>query len=440
MKRLIEEDLVQWKHRTNRKPLLLSGIRQVGKTWTVQAFGRQHYKEMLVVNFDKESRFADIFRKSKAPSKIIQEFSLLYGKKYKPSETLLFLDEIQSCNEALNALKYFSEDQEDWHVIAAGSYLGVTLAKGESFPVGKVDFLELMPMTFPEFLMAQHQEVLADWLMTLDRIEPISEPVFDKLKELFREYYIVGGMPEAVQSWCISKDLVALEKVQTSILNAYYRDFSKYPPSSVIPRILGVWNSVVGQLSKDNRKFMFSEIGKGARAREYETAMDWLVAGGYIHKVKAVEKLDIPLSGYAREDHFKILMPDAGLLRMKAEYPASAFSELYDSANVPFKGALAENLVFQQLRHAYPGTLYYWADARHSTDFLLQMGTEVYPVEVKYGENTKSPSLTRLLEQNPKRVGIRYSMRNLSMDGSILNIPIPLVCATFRLLESISDT
>lgn len=440
MKRLIEEDLVQWKHRTNRKPLLLSGIRQVGKTWTVQAFGRQHYKEMLVVNFDKESRFADIFRKSKAPSKIIQEFSLLYGKKYKPSETLLFLDEIQSCNEALNALKYFSEDQEDWHVIAAGSYLGVTLAKGESFPVGKVDFLELMPMTFPEFLMAQHQEVLADWLMTLDRIEPISEPVFDKLKELFREYYIVGGMPEAVQSWCISKDLVALEKVQTSILNAYYRDFSKYPPSSVIPRILGVWNSVVGQLSKDNRKFMFSEIGKGARAREYETAMDWLVAGGYIHKVKAVEKLDIPLSGYAREDHFKILMPDAGLLRMKAEYPASAFSELYDSANVPFKGALAENLVFQQLRHAYPGTLYYWADARHSTDFLLQMGTEVYPVEVKYGENTKSSSLTRLLEQNPKRVGIRYSMRNLSMDGSILNIPIPLVCATFRLLESISDT
>ena len=438
MKRLIEADLLRWKQHRERKPLLLSGIRQVGKTWTVEAFGKQHYKEMLVVNFDKEPLYADIFRKSKTPSRILQEFALLNGKHYEPRDTLLFLDEVQSCNEALNALKYFSEDSEDWHVIAAGSYLGVTLSKGESFPVGKVDFLELMPMTFPEFLMAQNQDVLADWLMSLDRIEPISAPVFDKLKELFREYYIVGGMPEAVQTWCLGKDLVALEKVQTGILNAYYRDFSKYPPSAVIPRILGVWNSVVGQLAKDNRKFMYSEIGKGARAREYETAMDWLVAGGYVHRVKAVEKLDIPLAGYAREDHFKILMPDVGLLRVKAEYPASAFSELHASANMPFKGALAENMVFQQLRHAYPGTLYYWADARHSTDFLLQVGTNIYPVEVKYGENTKSRSLTRLLEQNPKRIGIRYSMRNLSMDGAILNIPIPLVCATNRLIEAIT--
>ncbi len=438
MKRLIEDDLACWKQRKDRKPLLLTGIRQVGKTWTVQEFGRKHFKDMLVVNFDKEPMFADIFRKSKSPSKIIQEFALLNGKTYSPHDTLLFLDEIQGCNEALNALKYFAEDNEEWHVIAAGSYFGITLSKGESFPVGKVEFLELMPMSFTEFLMAQHQDALADWIRTLDRIELLSEPVFEKLKALFREYYIVGGMPEAVQSWSLNKDYMTLEKVQNGILNAYYRDFSKYPPSAVIPRILGVWNSVVSQLSKDNRKFMFSEIDKGARAREYELAMDWLIAGGYIHKVKAVEKLDIPLSGYAREAHFKIFMPDVGLLRVKAEYPVSAFSELNDSVNVPFKGALAENMVFQQLRHAYPGTLYYWADARYSTDFLLQVGMDVFPVEVRYGENIKSPSLTRLLEQNPKRVGIRYSMRNLSMDGSILNIPLPLVSATFRLLHSLS--
>ena len=439
MKRLIEADLLHWKKREDRKPLLLSGIRQVGKTWTVQAFGRQHFKEMLVVNFEKEPRYADIFRKTKTPSKIMQEFALLHGKTYEPRDTLLFLDEVQSCNEALNALKYFAEDSEIWHVIAAGSYLGITLSKGESFPVGKVEFLELMPMTFPEFLMAQQQDVLAEWIQALDHIEPLSDPVFDKLKGLFREYYIVGGMPEAVHTWSLNKDYETLGKVQNGILNAYYRDFSKYPPSSTIPRILGVWDSVVSQLSKDNRKFMFSEIDKGARAREYEGAMDWLVAGGYIHKVKSVGKLDIPLAGYAREAHFKIYMPDVGLLRVKAEYPVSAFSEVYDAANVPFKGALAENMVFQQLRHAYPGTLYYWADMRYSTDFLLQVGAGIHPVEVKYGENIKSPSLTRLLEQNPGMLGIRYSMRNLSLDGSILNIPLPLVSATFRLLDSLAS-
>lgn len=437
MKRLIEENLIQWKQGKNRKPLLVTGIRQVGKTWTIREFGKQHFKEVLVINFDQEPSYADIFRKSKTPAKILQEFALLNGKSYDPRDTLLFLDEIQSCNEALNALKYFAEDDAEWHVIGAGSYLGITLSRGESFPVGKVEFLELMPMTFPEFLLAQNQEILVEWMQRLDRPDPLSEPVFEKLKVLFREYYIVGGMPEAVLSWCMNKDVTLLEKVQNNILNAYYRDFSKYPPSNIIPRILGVWNSIVNQLSKDNRKFKFSGIDKGARAREYETAMDWLLAGGYIHKVKAVFKLEIPLAGYADEAHFKIYMPDVGLLRAKAEYPASGFSMLNDAVNIPFRGAIAENMVFQQLRHAVPGTLHYWANTRFSTDFVMQVGTVIIPVEVKYGENVKSPSLTHLLEQNPSMLGIRYSMRNLSLDGRILNIPLPLASATSRLIDAI---
>ncbi len=436
MKRLIEDELIAWKHNADRKPLLINGIRQVGKTWIVKEFGRNHFFDVIYLNFDLEPHLADVFEKSKDPKKILLELSIYFEKAIQTKETLLFFDEIQSCNAALNALKYFEEAEEPYYVIGAGSYLGITLAKGESFPVGKVDIIELMPMTFIEFLMAQRQDEMVSYINAIQKVEIISQPVFLKMMDFFREYYIVGGMPEAVKTWIKQKDVVALEKVQNNILNAYYRDFSKYPPTQLIPRLLGIWNAVVGQLSKVNRKFKYSEIDKGARAREYESAMDWLLAGGYLQKVKKVEKPELPLASYVNESHFKIYMPDVGLLRMKAEYPASAFSILSDDINIPFKGALAENVVFQELRYAHQGSLYYWSNDRYEVDFVLQEGMQVYPVEVKYGENVKSISLANLLEKYPQMIGIRYSMKNLSYDGRILNIPLPLAGVTFNIIRN----
>ncbi len=439
MKRLIEGDLLKWKKNPNRKPLLINGIRQVGKTWLVKDFGSRHFPEFLYVNFDLEPAMADIFRKTKDPGKIILELSIFFGKKIDTKQTLVFFDEIQSCNEALNSLKYFEEADEEYYIIGAGSNLGITLSKGDSFPVGKVDFIELSPMSFKEFLIANQQDMLVSYMESIDTIEEIPAALFEKMKDLFREYYIVGGMPEAVNDWIIHKDIAGLEKIQTNILNAYYRDFSKYPPSHMIPRILGVWDAVVPQLSKENRKFKYSEIDKGARAREYETALDWLLAGGYIHKVKKIDKAEIPLIGYTNENHFKIFMPDIGLLRKKAEYPASAFSSLNEGVNLPFKGAMAENAVFQELRNVHPTGIFYWSNQQYEIDFVIQRELRVYPIEVKYGENIKSRSLTKFLELHPELTGVRYSMKNLAYDGRILNIPLPLIGETSRILKTLED-
>jgi len=437
MKRLIEFDLMQWKLNENRKPLLVNGIRQVGKTFIIKEFGNTQFEDMIYINFDLEPMLCDVFKRTKDPKKILQDLSIYSEKRIDSQKTLIFFDEIQSCNEALNSLKYFDEAVESYYIIGAGSYLGITLAKGESFPVGKVELIELLPMTFCEFLLAQKQDALVDYIETIAVDQHLSVPIFEKVKDFYREYYIVGGMPEAVKTWVQTKDVEALEKVQTNILNAYYRDFSKYPPSQIIPRILGVWNAIVNQLSKENRKFQYSEIDKGARAREYESALDWLLAGGYIHKVKMINKLELPLLGYASDTHFKIYMPDTGLLRKKAEYPASALSVVSDHSNITFKGALAENMVFQELRHAYSGSVFYWANTRQEIDFIIQYDRYIIPIEVKYGENIKSSSLSKLLDTFPDMIGVRYSMKNLSYDGRILNIPIPMVSETMRLLKQI---
>lgn len=437
MKRFIEVELLKWKENRNRKPLLINGIRQVGKTWIVKDFGMRHFKDFIYVNFDLEPSLGDIFKKTKDPKKILLELSIYFEKSIHYEETLIFLDEIQSCNEALNALKYFDEAEEAYYVIGAGSYLGITLSKGNSFPVGKVDLIELKPMTFKEFLIAQNQEMLVQYMESISQIEAISEPLFDKMKDFLREYYIVGGMPEAVQTWVESKDIENLEKVQTNILNAYYRDFSKYPPTQMMPRILGIWDSVVNQLSKENRKFKYSDIDKGARAREYETALDWLIAGSYIHKVNKIDKLEVPLMGYTNQDHFKIYMPDIGLLRKKAQYPASAFSQANDNVNIPFKGALSENIVFQELGYLHQQGIFYYTNPPYEIDFVIQKEMGIYPMEVKYGENVKSRSMTKLLESHETCIGIRYSMKNLSFDGRILNIPLPLIGETFRLISMV---
>jgi len=432
MKRFIEEKLLDWKNQESRKPLLLNGIRQVGKTWSIKYFGENYFDNFLYVNFDLEPGYGDIFKRSKNPEKILFELSILFEQKIDPKTTLIFFDEIQISNEALNSLKYFCEASEDYYIIGAGSYLGITLSRGASFPVGKVEMIELKPMTFKEFLLASGQGMLVDYIESIDRIEPISEPIFARLNDYLREYYLAGGMPEAVKIWSDTRDYKQLEKVQENIINAYFRDFSKYPPSNMVPKIVGIWDSVVSQVSRENRKFKYSEINKGARAREYKNALEWLTTGNYLSKVTMVNKYELPLKGYENIKHFKVYMPDTGLLRKMSDYPVSSLLGISEDENIPFKGALAENYVLQELNAAYTRTAYYWAKNNYEMDFVIQMDNYVLPIEVKAGQNVKSRSMAKVLESLDK--GVRVSMRNLKYDGKILNVPLVLTSELVRLV------
>ena len=432
MKRFIEEKLLDWKNQESRKPLLLNGIRQVGKTWSIKYFGENYFDNFLYVNFDLEPGYGDIFKRSKNPEKILFELSILFEQKIDPKTTLIFFDEIQFSNEALNSLKYFCEASEDYYIIGAGSYLGITLSRGASFPVGKVEMIELKPMTFKEFLLASGQEMLVDYIESIDRIEPISEPIFARLNDYLREYYLAGGMPEAVKIWSDTRDYKQLEKVQENIINAYFRDFSKYPPSNMVPKIVGIWDSIVSQLSRENRKFKYSEINKGARAREYENALEWLTTGNYLSKVTMVNKYELPLKGYENIKHFKVYMPDTGLLRKMSDHPVSSLLGISEDKNIPFKGALAENYVLQELNAAYTRAAYYWAKNNYEMDFVIQMDNYVLPIEVKAGQNVKSRSMAKVLESLDK--GVRVSMRNLKYDGKILNVPLVLTSELVRLV------
>ncbi len=433
MRRLIETELIKWKQKKIRKPLLVNGIRQVGKTWIITDFAKKQFDEILVVNFDLEPKLCEIFQISKDPKKILMELSVVYNRSIDSTRTLIFFDEIQGCNEALNALKYFAEAKEEYFIVAAGSYLGIVLSKGESFPVGKVEILELKPMSYKEFLFAKGEERLVEYMEAIDLLTPISEPIFHKLESLFREYCIVGGMPEVVQDWVLANDIQSVEKIQMNILNAYARDFSKYPDSMMIPKILGIWDSIEAQLSKENKKFKYSEVGKSARAREYENALEWLVAGNYVEKIIRVNRMEIPLRGFQRNNFFKLFMPDVGLLRKKANFPPSILSSI-GSPNM-FKGAIFGNVALQELLSAYHSDLFYWSEPNMELDFLIQHQDKILPIEVKAGKNTRSLSMTRALKKYDLPLGVRFSMRNLKMDGKILNIPFPLISELFRLIE-----
>jgi len=433
VKRLIENKLLIWKNQNSRKPLLLNGIRQVGKTWSVRDFGEKYFDNFVYVNFDIESNYSDVFIKSKDPKKILFELSILLEKKIDPSNTLIFFDEIQECNEALNSLKYFNEDSEDYFIIGAGSYLGIALSKGDSFPVGNVELIELKPMIFKEYLMALDQNMLVDYIESISSIEAIPESILNKLSSYLLEYFVVGGMPEVVKTWLEFKDVEKISSIQNNIINAYFRDFSKYPPAIMVPKIIGIWNSIVSQLSRENRKFKYSDVKKSARSREYENALQWLICGNYLIKTTMVNKYKIPLKSYEVENRFKIYMPDIGLLRKMADYPASSLMNLTQNENIPFKGAMTENFVLQELTATYPENIYYWANDNYEIDFTTQFDDIVLPIEVKAGQNVRSKSMTKVLDKLD--MGIRFSMKNLAYDGKILNIPLALISEFPRLFK-----
>jgi hypothetical protein len=438
MYRALEQTLKEWKGKPSRKPLLLDGMRQVGKTWLLRHFGRTHFQRTHYFNLDREPLLCDVFKKSKNPSRILMELSLYQGQPIDPETELLVFDEIQECNEALNALKYFCEESQQYFVAAAGSYLGIALSQGASFPVGKVEHVTLYPMTFKEFLLALGEAQLVSYLESIETLDPLPLPLFDRLTTCFRMFYVVGGMPEAVGAWVEKKDFDGVSKIEAGILNAYRSDFSKHTPRELMPKILDIWDSIVFQLSRENKKFKYSIVKKNARAREYETSLNWLVSGRYFTKVHRVNNTLLPLTAYADPNRFKVYLSDVGLLRQKADLdPAFLAGNL--SANIPFRGVLAENLALQEILAANIGRPYYWVSkSNHELDFLVQIRGRVVPIEVKFGTHTHSPSFKRYMKTHPEAFGVVCSMRNLRQQGNVCYLPLFMVSELKRLVGAFS--
>ena len=405
MQRVLMEKLVEWKDDPNKKPLILQGIRQCGKTFLLKEFGAQNYEDVFYCRFDEDKSLADFFEQNLDPRRIIKDMSVSRNKDIKPQTTLIIFDEVQSCGKALTSLKYFCEETSEYHIIAAGSLLGVAIPKGTSFPVGKVEFLTLFPMNFYEFLLAQN-ELLAERLRE-DSFADNDWRVFrTMLEELYRDFLIVGGMPEVVQSWIDTKSIEYVEKIQTQIIQSYENDFAKYAPITYFPKLSAIWNAIPNQLAKENRKFIFSQVKKSWRAKDLEDALEWLVRSGLVYKVVNIEKPNIPISAYANHIYFKLYMCDTGILRRVANLPASVIIDKTDNYR-EFKGAMAENFICCELRRIYDYNMYYWTaegSGRAEVDFIVQDDAYIIPIEVKAGTASHTRSLSQYCKKyNPEK-------------------------------------
>ena len=427
MFRNISAELSAWKKRSRRKPLILNGIRQVGKTWILKEFGRTEYKNTVYINFENNSEFKEFFETTKNPERILENLSLAIGKPIHKEDTLIIFNEIQECPKALTALKYFCEEAPEYHVAAAGSLLGITLSKPESFPVGKVEFFEVYPLTFSEFLRADKSENLIQYLESVQKLEPLPDAFFNPLTEKLRIYLLTGGMPEAVNAWCETHNIEEVDRELDNILTAYERDFAKHMTPSDYPKASLIWDSVPSQLAKENKKFMYKTVKEGARAREYENALEWLKSAGLIYKIFKSTRPGLPVSAYDEISSFKIYMADTGLLRKKAHlYPQTMLvgNKLFSE----FKGALTENYILQSLIQQCESVPRYWAvdNPPYEVDFLVQFENSIIPVEVKSDTNLQSKSLRKYKEKyaadTPLRV--RFSLANLKLDDDVLNIPL----------------
>lgn len=434
LKRDIMERLLRWKNSEYRKPLIIQGARQIGKTWIMKKFGELHYDNVAYLNFDASEELCREFENTKDPSRLLGILRLYTEKPIEAGKTLLVFDEIQQCNKALNSLKYFCENAPEYHVIAAGSLLGVSLSQGDSFPVGKVDFLKMYPVSFREFLYSDNKQIY-DYLENLTTIELLPEIVMGKITESYRRYQVCGGMPAAAIAMLEGQGTEVVETVQKSILSAYSLDFSKHAPAKDIPRISSIWESIPSQLAKENRKFLYKLVKNGARAREYEDGLLWLQHAGLIYRVFCSSKPCLPISAYDDLSAFKIYVCDVGLLRAMAQLPPGVFwseNPLY----MEFKGAMAENIVLQSLIAQFEVTPRYWASTGTAeVDFLLQHGVMLSPVEVKAGTSLNGKSLAVYRNQFAPEIALRYSMNNLYKDESLLNIPIFMADWTNRLLD-----
>ena len=426
-------DLLKWKESKRRKPLVLLGARQVGKTWILEEFGKTFPDGFVKINFDKQPELHQFFRTTKDVRRIISNLSLAVGRPI-TEKTLVIFDEIQECEDALNSLKYFCEDAPEYYVASAGSLIGLMLSKG--FPVGKVDFLRMTPMSFEEFLEANGDGNLVQYMKSIDSIENIPDMFSGPLTEKLKMYYVIGGMPEAVKVWTEDGDIREVDRVQSDILEAYEHDFAKHAEPFDVPKIRLIWNSLPSQLARENKKFLYSVVKKSARAREYENALNWLVNADLVKKVPRITKPGIPLSAYEDLEAFKIYMGDVGLLRRQSRLSSSTFSEenrLFEE----FKGALTENYVMESLLNIPDISMYYWSETPYEVDFVIQLENDVFPVEAKSGINIKAASIKNYAKEfdDQTKLCVRLSLRNLSYDGNLLNIPLYLADELERIIK-----
>ena len=425
MERFILNELVKWKKSKYRKPLILKGARQVGKTYILKQFGKENYEGVAYFNFDHDEDLYNLFINTKDPKRILEQLAFIYGKAILPGKTLIIFDEIQECPNALNSLKYFNEEADEYHIVCAGSLLGIRLSH-TSFPVGKVEFLNMYPMSFKEFLKADNCKNLTEYMDSINNIQTIPDIFANQLEEKLKAYFIIGGMPEAVYSWVNDKDMERVNIIQDNILKAYESDFSKHTNNSEANKISLIWNSIPSQLARENKKFLYQTIKEGARAREYENALNWLNDANLIYKVYNVTKTDFPLKAYTDLSCFKIYMNDVGLLRKMANLDSKIVVEgnkLFEE----FKGAFTENYVLNMLNIIYDTVPDYFTFDRNEIDFVIQNKNEIIPIEVKSGKTTKNTSLTKYNEKFKVNKSIRFSLNNLKQDEKILNIPLYLI-------------
>ena len=423
MERLVLAKLRDWKNKEKRKPLILNGARQVGKTWILKEFGRQYYTDVAYFMCDKDNEIERIFSSNFNVERILMQLSARRGKDIRPNETLIIFDEIQTAPKVLESLKFFCEDAPEYHIAVAGSLLGISLHQGFSFPVGKVDMIRIFPMNFEEFLLAMRQDLLVDILRKRD-YDSINM-LKDTFENFLRQYYYVGGMPASVQCHADKEGLEAVREIQKQILFDYSRDFSKHVPKADVPRVNMVWQGMPAQLFKENKKFIYGVLKDGGRAKEFETAIQWLIDAGLVYKVNRCKAPKMPLKAYEDFSAFKLFLCDCGLLGALAEIPASQML-VSDEAIKEYKGGFTEQYVLQQLVSRNGGAIYYYSsdNSRLEIDFLTQVDGRVVSIEVKAEGNVRANSFSAYLSEHPDLHGIRYSMLPYIQQEHFDNVPL----------------
>jgi len=431
MKRLINKELLQWKALANRKPLVLYGARQVGKTWLLKDFGAREYKHTLYVNFDTDRKIHPLFGDDISPKIIIRGLENYFNEKIDPENTLLIFDEIQECQRAKDSLKYFKEDAPHFHIAAAGSFLGIA---GGKFPVGQVNELTLYPLTLSEFLDATGHGLLAETLR--EKNIPLIAASHETLAGKLKEYLYTGGMPEAVKIFAETGNFAEVRGVQEVILNNYRNDFSKHISAVNIPKVRMLWDSIPVHLAKEKKKFIYREIKTGGRAAEFENAMNWLVNTGLVYKIDRTTDPKIPLSAFEEREHFKLYTLDVGLLAAQARLDTSTLMAAGSPVFAEFKGALSEQFVLQELKASSKSPIYYWGSAqgKAEVDFIMQYRNEIIPIEVKSSINTKSQSLSVYMEKYRPAHAVRISLKNCGRAGALYSVPLYMIGSLEELL------
>lgn len=433
MERDLYKKLIEWKAESGRKPLIVRGARQVGKTYLLKTFAEKNYDSYLYLNFEEEPRLAELFKRELKAAALLENIGIYFETKIHPKRTLLIFDEIQASPEALNSLKYFQEQANEYHIVAAGSLLGVKLSHTKGFPVGKVNFLDLYPLNFFEFLTAINKNKLREYLESIQINDEISSLFHDELLLILKKYFYIGGMPEVVREYVRSENFASIRTIQKEILDAYTLDFVKHAPAEQVMKITQVWDSIPAQLARENKKFIFSAIKESARGREYENAIQWLSDAGLIYKSHHVSVPKLPLRGYEEKDYFKVFLLDVGLLSAMSHIPAKSILE-NENYFGEFQGAFTENFVAQALVEKKL-LLHYWTSSfTAEVDFLIEHELQVYPLEVKADLSRKKKSLLVYNEKYKPKMMLRASLRNLKKEEKVLNIPLYMISQLINFL------